>query len=75
MLSWQSANVSTWTENIKTPASPRDQVVASDALSNFKSWLSTQSGLPDYDHAMAFTGYDLTSDGSSSNAGKLGPII
>jgi len=27
------------------------------ALQNFKTWLQTVSGLPDYDHAMSFTGY------------------
>ncbi|XP_062576119.1 uncharacterized protein LOC134238008 [Saccostrea cucullata] len=60
---------STWTESVKISAPSRDQVDSSNALNNFRTWISSASGLPGYDHAMLFTGYDLTSGGSSSNAG------
>ena len=30
---------------------------ADEALNRFKAWLKVVTGLPDYDHAMAFTGY------------------
>ncbi|XP_041365629.1 A disintegrin and metalloproteinase with thrombospondin motifs adt-2-like [Gigantopelta aegis] len=31
-------------------------------LDNFRSWLTNNSRLPDYDHAMLVTGYDLFSE-------------
>ncbi|KAH3748395.1 hypothetical protein DPMN_182840 [Dreissena polymorpha] len=62
-------SASTWTENYKVSATPRDEVDASVALTAFKQWLALQTSLPAYDHAMAFTGYDLVRNGSSSIAG------
>jgi hypothetical protein len=32
-------------------------IEADEALNRFKAWLKVVTGLPDYDHAMAFTGY------------------
>ncbi|XP_052231159.1 LOW QUALITY PROTEIN: snake venom metalloproteinase acutolysin-C-like [Dreissena polymorpha] len=59
--------ISTWTESNKSTATPRDKVDALTALKAFKDWLAqTTEG---YDHAMAFTGYDLAMNGSTSNAG------
>ncbi|XP_069107246.1 metalloprotease mig-17-like [Argopecten irradians] len=60
---------SQWTENLKVSASPRDQVEAGQSLQEFRNWLGTEPNIPDYDHAMAFTGYDLTSGGSTVVAG------
>jgi hypothetical protein len=49
---------STWTEYIKQARTGERMWVDGDlALQNFKTWLQTVSGLPDYDHAMSFTGY------------------
>ncbi|CAG2229952.1 unnamed protein product [Mytilus edulis] len=61
---------SSWTESIKLTSVSPFQVDSSDALTNFEKWVQSRTGsLPGHDHAMLFTRYDLTSNGSSSNAG------
>lgn len=71
-MNLQDPSISTWTEDNKVNVSgSRDRVDSSDALNAFRTWLGAQTGLPEYDHAMAFTGYDLTSNGDTSNAGTV----
>ncbi|CAC5383740.1 unnamed protein product [Mytilus coruscus] len=66
----QTPSDSSWTETIKVTSVSPYQVDSSDALTNFKNWVQSTSGsLPGHDHAMLFTRYDLTSSGSTSNAG------
>ncbi|XP_063412645.1 A disintegrin and metalloproteinase with thrombospondin motifs 20-like [Mytilus trossulus] len=66
----QTPSDSSWTETIKITSVSPYQVDSSDALTNFKNWVQSTSGsLPGHDHAMLFTRYDLTSGGSTSNAG------
>jgi hypothetical protein len=49
---------SNWTESLKvTRTGDRLWIDADEALNRFKAWLEVVTGLPDYDHAMAFTGY------------------
>ncbi|KAK3598229.1 hypothetical protein CHS0354_017911 [Potamilus streckersoni] len=52
--------------------SSRRMLNASMALDNFQVWLDQNAvDLPAYDHAMLFTGYNLTYGGSAGNTGKL----
>ncbi|XP_063412650.1 uncharacterized protein LOC134695353 [Mytilus trossulus] len=61
---------SSWTESIKVTSVSPYQVDSSDALTNFENWVQSRTGsLHGHDHAMLFTRYDLTANGSSSNAG------
>ncbi|KAJ8320325.1 hypothetical protein KUTeg_001912 [Tegillarca granosa] len=64
----QSIATSTWTESIKVTSSTPNQVDSSNGLNNFKNWIASTSSLPDHDHAMLFTRYDLTASSSTSNA-------
>ena len=49
---------SNWTESLKvTGTRDRLRIDGHQALNRFKAWLEVVTGLPDYDHAMAFTGY------------------
>nr|XP_022324374.1 uncharacterized protein LOC111125153 isoform X2 [Crassostrea virginica] len=64
-----TAAKSGFTEYFKDSSSPRPGVDSSAALTNGTNWIQSTSGLPAHDHAMMFTRYDLTSDGSSSNKG------
>ncbi|XP_065931588.1 uncharacterized protein [Magallana gigas] len=56
-------------ENNKLVSSSGTQVNSSVALNAVTAWIKNSKGIPEHDHAMLFTRYDLTSDGSSSNAG------
>lgn len=47
----------------------RDSIDADVALDDFATWLGKQTGLPGYDHAMGFTGYNLVKNGTDSSAG------
>ncbi|CAC5368292.1 unnamed protein product [Mytilus coruscus] len=58
-----------WTENIKDTSFTPNRVDSSIALGNFQAWVKLQTGLPDHDHAMLFTRYDLTASGLTGNAG------
>lgn len=49
--------------------SQRQMVNASEALEKFQMWLDNSTELPDYDHAILFTGTNLTYAGSSGNTG------
>ncbi|CAG2204540.1 unnamed protein product [Mytilus edulis] len=52
-----SPTKSTWTESIKYLSSGEYIVDGEIALDNFKAWLETNAAqLPDYDHAMLFSG-------------------
>ncbi|WAR10432.1 MIG17-like protein [Mya arenaria] len=58
-----------WSEGTVTGG----QQDSSKTLDAFTSWTNEQNGLPARDHAMAFTGYDITSGSSGSdNAGVAG---
>ncbi|XP_063411214.1 zinc metalloproteinase-disintegrin-like VAP2A [Mytilus trossulus] len=69
-----SPTESTWTETIKYLSSGEYIVDGDIALNNFKAWLETNAAqLPDYDHAMLFSGYDLfTSTPEGPSTGLLG---
>ncbi|XP_052722475.1 zinc metalloproteinase-disintegrin-like VLAIP-A [Crassostrea angulata] len=56
-------------ENNKVTSSSGTTVDSSVALDAVTAWIKNSTGIPQHDHAMLFTRYDLTSDGSSSNAG------
>uniref|UniRef100_K1QQE9 ADAM family mig-17 n=1 Tax=Magallana gigas TaxID=29159 RepID=K1QQE9_MAGGI len=56
-------------ENNKLVSSDGTQVSSSVALDAVTAWINNSKGIPEHDHAMLFTRYDLTSGGSSSNAG------
>lgn len=56
-------------ENNKLVSSSGTQVSSSVALDAVTAWINNSKGIPEHDHAMLFTRYDLTSGGSSSNAG------
>nr|XP_034302728.1 uncharacterized protein LOC105320025 [Crassostrea gigas] len=56
-------------ESKKFSSSSGTQVDSSVALDAVTAWIKNSMGIPEHDHAMLFTRYDLTSDGSSSNAG------
>ena len=59
---------SNWTESLKvTRTGDRLWIEAKQALDRFKAWLEVVTGLPDYDHAMAFTGYEMYRVDSSNN--------
>ncbi|XP_052079842.1 uncharacterized protein LOC127718000 [Mytilus californianus] len=58
-----------WTENIKDTSFTPNRVDSTVALGNFQAWVKLQTGLPDHDHAMLFTRYDLTASGLTGNAG------
>ncbi|KAK7098936.1 A disintegrin and metalloproteinase with thrombospondin motifs 1-like [Littorina saxatilis] len=63
--------VTTWTVR------GADELVnASQAYSNFQSWLKDQQTLPSYDHALLFTGENLdTSDGGNTAGwGSIGTV-
>ncbi|XP_052080815.1 zinc metalloproteinase-disintegrin-like NaMP [Mytilus californianus] len=61
-----SPTESTWTESIKFLSSGEYIVDGDVGLNNFKQWLETNAAqLPDYDHAMLFTRYDLFRNTSS----------
>ena len=47
----------------------RQMVNASEALEKFQVWLDNNTGLPHYDHAILFTGTNLTYAGSPGNTG------
>ncbi|XP_052278240.1 uncharacterized membrane protein DDB_G0293934-like [Dreissena polymorpha] len=49
-----------------------EYVDSSVYLSSLPSWLSNLSGLPDNDHVMVFTWYDLYAKGDVSNTGVIG---
>nr|XP_022324397.1 A disintegrin and metalloproteinase with thrombospondin motifs 6-like isoform X2 [Crassostrea virginica] len=56
-------------ESLKRTKSTGAEVDSSEALEAFKNWIHKTSGLPQHDHAMLFTRYDFTRDGSTSAAG------
>lgn len=56
-------------ESKKVSSSSGTQVDSSVALDEVTAWIESSKGIPEHDHAMLFTRYDLTSNGSSSNAG------
>ena len=57
-ICFQVPAASNWTESLKvTRTGDRLWIDAYEALNRFKAWLEVVTGLPDYDHAMAFTGY------------------
>ncbi|VDI79812.1 Hypothetical predicted protein [Mytilus galloprovincialis] len=58
-----------WTENIKDASFTPNRVDSTVGLGNFQTWVNLQTGLPDHDHAMLFTRYDLTASGLTGNAG------
>ncbi|XP_063411401.1 A disintegrin and metalloproteinase with thrombospondin motifs 16-like [Mytilus trossulus] len=58
-----------WTETIKNTAFTPNRVDSTVGLSNFQTWVKQQTSLPDHDHAMLFTRYDLTASGFTGNAG------
>ncbi|KAK3083477.1 hypothetical protein FSP39_023691 [Pinctada imbricata] len=65
----EQATESQFTENIKDNS---DRVNAENMLSQFKNWVNgklASSSIPDHDHAMAFTHYDLVRDTDSSTTG------
>ncbi|XP_062584912.1 uncharacterized protein LOC134246543 [Saccostrea cucullata] len=64
-----NASKSTFTENNKISSVSGTQVDSNVALTAVTSWLQETSGLPQNDHAMMFTRYDFTKDGSSDVAG------
>lgn len=47
----------------------REMVNASEALEKFQFWLDNNTNLPHYDHAILFTGTNLTYAGSPGNTG------
>lgn len=49
--------------------SPRIMVNSSEALDKFQTWLDGQDNLPHYDHAILFTGTNLSYAGSAGNTG------
>nr|XP_022324371.1 location of vulva defective 1-like isoform X2 [Crassostrea virginica] len=56
-------------ESLKVTSSAGTQVDSSKALDSVQSWIQTTSGLPQHDHAMMFTRYDFTRNGSTAAAG------
>ncbi|KAH3881155.1 uncharacterized protein LOC127873091 [Dreissena polymorpha] len=49
--------------------SPRIMVNSSEALEKFQSWIDTNIDLPHFDHAILFTGTNLSYAGSAGNTG------
>ncbi|XP_056012019.1 uncharacterized protein LOC125678701 [Ostrea edulis] len=60
---------SAFTENHKDSSSPKPKADAGTVLDSITAWVRGTSGLPGHDHAMMFSSYDFTSDGSSDVAG------
>ena len=61
----------TWTESIRNQSVVPNEIPADTALTNFRSWITrnTQTNFPGFDHAMLFTGYEMTLDESPSVTG------
>ncbi|XP_050409851.2 zinc metalloproteinase-disintegrin-like MTP4 isoform X2 [Patella vulgata] len=57
----KTSNTARWTETIREVHSPRDQVDADTVLEDFRDWVASSDSLPQYDHNMLFTRYDLYS--------------
>lgn len=64
-----TASKSQFVESNKVTASSGTQVDSSVALDAVTAWVKKSTGIPEHDHAMMFTRYDFTSDGSSSTVG------
>ncbi|XP_064598313.1 uncharacterized protein LOC135464722 [Liolophura sinensis] len=67
-----SSSVSVWTHGKTSPNTDNPEralLEASSALEAFTSWVGSRSDLPKHDHAMAFTSYDLSTQGKNSVAG------
>ncbi|KAL4217399.1 hypothetical protein ACF0H5_023849 [Mactra antiquata] len=60
-------SASDWSEN----NADGDQVPNSSTLNDFTGWIIGQTNLPQYDHAMALTGYDIVSE-TSTQSGSAG---
>ncbi|KAK6183785.1 hypothetical protein SNE40_006387 [Patella caerulea] len=57
----KTSSTARWTETIRETHSPRDQVDADTVLEDFRDWVGSSDSLPQYDHNMLFTRYDLYS--------------
>ncbi|KAK3595405.1 hypothetical protein CHS0354_008837 [Potamilus streckersoni] len=61
-----------WTEKRMVTSGYPYHVNASAALDDFSTWIQNITNLPEYDHAMLFTAYDLVADnGNSTIAGTV----
>ncbi|CAC5377814.1 unnamed protein product [Mytilus coruscus] len=59
-----------WTESIKNTTVTPNRVDSLQGLNKFSDWIQANSShLPERDHSMLFTRYDLTREGSTSNLG------
>ncbi|XP_052080096.1 uncharacterized protein LOC127718169 [Mytilus californianus] len=66
----QTPNDAPWTESIKNTAVSPNTVDSKECLNKFTAWINANSShLPERDHSMLFTRYDLSYVGSTSNAG------
>ncbi|CAG2242522.1 unnamed protein product [Mytilus edulis] len=66
----QTPNDAPWTESIKNTTSSPNIVDSEECLNRFTAWINANSShLPERDHSMLFTRYDLSYRGSTSNAG------
>ncbi|CAC5377811.1 unnamed protein product [Mytilus coruscus] len=66
----QTPNDAPWTESIKNTAVSPNTVDSAECLNKFTAWINANSShLPERDHSMLFTRYDLSYAGSTSNAG------
>lgn len=65
-------------ENLSFPSpltftpNPRSLIPAPEVLDTFRNWVNTTE-LPNHDHALLFTGYNLTYGGSASSTGLSYP--
>ncbi|XP_076089309.1 uncharacterized protein LOC143059659 [Mytilus galloprovincialis] len=66
----QTPNDAPWTESIKNTASSPNTVDSLAALNKFTAWIQANSShLPERDHSMLFSRYDLSYNGNNGNAG------
>ncbi|XP_052080095.1 serine-rich adhesin for platelets-like [Mytilus californianus] len=66
----QTQDEAPWTESIKDTTVTPNTVDSLQGLNKFSDWIQANSShLPERDHSMLFTRYDLTRDGSNSNLG------
>ncbi|CAG2244048.1 unnamed protein product [Mytilus edulis] len=66
----QMPNDAPWTESIKNTASSPNTVDSLAALNKFTAWIQANSShLPERDHSMLFSRYDLSYNGNNGNAG------
>ncbi|ESO97868.1 hypothetical protein LOTGIDRAFT_152975 [Lottia gigantea] len=58
----ETPGTASWTENVRQTQVPRDEVDSDIVLESFKDWVGSADSLPQYDHMMLLTRYNLYSE-------------